>query len=380
MPYERSTIEVLTPSGVIGPPPGVLSIRQVIVDTSFLLADLLGATREGRRTTFLEAVDFGVLRPFAAHHVWAEMGRKVLDVPGEYGVDPQLAARIWWDVYVPRIRFVDVGGLPVPFADEILRRDSSDAPTFALAGLLAPVVVLAGDRDLRDLGVAAQSYKKVIRDAGTLTVVSEGSWASYALLCGVGGLMGWGYRAISTALRHPAGQAAAAVGAVALMLSSDHWMPRAAERGPQWWQQARLVLREKIFPAFGDVVIAYGRAAQSFEDACYEPGGTSLAHRAARALAASANPVNRTELARLLLPDESEVTRRRLVRDLGPVLRELNAFSALPRGRWELGRAGVDFGGSIEPASELLARGTPAFEIGSSFTTSRADRDTVVGD
>jgi hypothetical protein len=357
-------IETLVPNDVVGEQSGFLRIRPVIVDTSFLLADVLGSTHTGCRSTFLEAVEFGGLRPFAAHHVWAEMGRKVADVPSRHGLDPQFAMKIWWEAYVPRIRFVDVAGLPVPSADEILERDPSDAPTCALAGLLAPVVVLAGDRDLRDLGVAAQSYQAVVRDAGTLAVVSEGSWASFVALRGVAGLVGWGYGSVSSWLRNPLGRAAALVGAFVLLFTSDRWMPAVEERAPHWWSQTRSFLTLQMLPRIAELLSAYQLAAQGFEQASFETGDTSFVQRVARALAASANPLNRTQLARLLSPNESGAARRRRVRDLGPVLEKLNAFSSSPGGRWELGRAGVDFGGSSEPTVDLLAPARPPMSVG----------------
>jgi len=150
----HSTIEVLTPDHVVGAHTGFLRVRPVIVDTSFLISDVLGVTRQKRRSTFLEAVEFGVLRPFAAHHVWSEMGRKVTEVAEREEVGSEAAARVWWEFYVPRIRFVDVGGLPVPSASsQILGRDPSDAPTIALAALLAPVTAGRRPRPQRCLRV-----------------------------------------------------------------------------------------------------------------------------------------------------------------------------------------------------------------------------------
>jgi hypothetical protein len=294
-------IEALIPDDVIGEQSGFLRIRPVVVDTSFLLADVLGSTRDRRRSTFLEAVEFGVLRPFAAHHVWAEMGRKVADVPGRHGLDRDVAAKVWWELYVPRIRFVDVAGLPVPSSsNEILGRDPSDAPTVALAGLLAPVVVLAGDRDLRDLGVAAQSYSAVVEHAGMLTVMSQGSWGSVVGLRLVAELVRWGYRSAGSGLRHPAGQMGALVGALLLLLTSDRWMPPVEERAPQWWRQAKSVVTDRLLPHIGELFSVYELAAQGFERASYDAADTSLVQTVARALAGNANPLNRTELSRLV--------------------------------------------------------------------------------
>src|SRR5947209_11103171 len=124
MPEQRSTLELFLRSSSPAPPSaGALRIRPVVVDTSFLVADLLHATRRGRETDFLLALEHGSLRGFAPHHVWAEMGRKCRDVPMAHSLDPQLASDIWWTEYVPRLHFVDTAGLAVPLAEAILPRD-----------------------------------------------------------------------------------------------------------------------------------------------------------------------------------------------------------------------------------------------------------------
>jgi hypothetical protein len=325
-----------------------------VVDTSFLVSDVLGATRAQARTAFLEMVGFGTLRPFAAHHVWAEMGRKVQDVPARHGLDPELAERIWWEEYVPRIRFVDVRGLPVPSADAILGRDASDAPTFALAGLLAPVVVLAGDRDITDLGLA-QHYSLVICHAGTLTVVGQGTWsASLLALLGFHAL-GWTIRTATATLRQPAGQAVVMLGTMGLLVTGSYWLPGLRQRLFDHRGGARTILGD-ITTALSDVARMYKDAANAYEGAAYGSAGTSLTHRSARALAVSPHPITRSELAALLLPDAPGPRRSMLVSDLGVVLPLINAFSRVGPSRWELGRAGVDFGRRA-PQTSVLRRG-----------------------
>lgn len=158
MPEQHSTLELFLHGSPAPRSEGVHRIRPVVIDTSFLVTDLLNATGSRQQTDFLRAVRHGSLRGFAAHHVWGETGRKCVDVPLERGLDPQRASEIWWSEYVPYLHFVNTSGLAVPLADAILARDPSDSGTFALAGLLAPVVVLAIDRDIIDPGLATQSY------------------------------------------------------------------------------------------------------------------------------------------------------------------------------------------------------------------------------
>jgi hypothetical protein len=101
------------------------------------------------------------------------MGRKCVDVPAERALDPGEASDIWWTEYVPRLHVVDTAELAVPLAEAIIPRDPSDAGSFALAGLLAPVVVLSTDRDLIDPGLATQTYQVLVEGAGVITSVSQ---------------------------------------------------------------------------------------------------------------------------------------------------------------------------------------------------------------
>jgi hypothetical protein len=361
MAQQPSMIETLSADHAPLQQVGILRIRPVVVDTSFLVADVLGSIRGGRRSTFLDAVEFGVLRPFAARHVWAEMGRKVADVPGRHGLDPELAANVWWELYVPRIRFVDVAELPIrSSASAILGRDPSDAPTVALAGLLAPVVVLAGDRDLTDIGVAAQNYSAVIEHAGMLTVVSEGSWASAAVLRLVVELVRYGFRGVVAMLRHPLGQMGVAAGGALALATAERWVPGARDRGARWWRNAASAVHEDGLGLVAELVHDYQRAVQKFEVAAYDPGATSSVQAVARALVSSARPLTRTELAALMVPGATQAERRRLVRELLPLLTGHGAFAPCRPARWDLGRAGVDFGAAKHSGPALLAPAIPS--------------------
>ena len=360
VPQQRTTIEILAPENTVLEPVSPLRIRPVIVDSSFLVSDILASLAIGRKSTFLAAIEFGVLRPFAAHHVWAEMGRNIIDVPPRHGFDAELAEQIWWELYVPHLRFVDTGLLPVPTAStDILGRDSSDAPTIALAALLSPVVVLATDRDLLDGGVATQNYKAVVNHAGTLTVVSQGTWASLLGFSLVVGLIGQTARRVTKILSHPAGQLAGIALAAALLFTSDRWYPRTRDRGSEFWRSAAAVMTEQALPFLADLSASYELAVGEFTAASYESGVTTLAVSVARALASSPHPITRTELAKLLLPAGTEAQRRRVVHDLLPVLRSNNAFNERARARWDLGRAGVDFGGREPSPVQLLSPALP---------------------
>lgn len=67
MPEQRSTLEFFLHSSPAPRSEGVHRIRPVVIDTSFLVTDLLNATGSRQQTDFLRAVRHGSLRGFAAH-------------------------------------------------------------------------------------------------------------------------------------------------------------------------------------------------------------------------------------------------------------------------------------------------------------------------
>jgi hypothetical protein len=62
-------------------------------------------------------------------------------------------------------------GLPTTEQSRALaKRDASDAPTLVLAGLLAPAVIIAEDRDILSTGLAYEQWKEfydVVRTLNT---------------------------------------------------------------------------------------------------------------------------------------------------------------------------------------------------------------------
>jgi hypothetical protein len=122
-------------------------------------------------------VRFGLFRPFAAQHVWAEVPRQLHEESVLRGVDQGLAIAVWLNEYVPRIRVVDVSDRHVAPDHALLERDASDAPTAALLDLVGPIVVLADDPDLVDLNLAAPDWPDTVAQSYTVTVVAFQGWA-----------------------------------------------------------------------------------------------------------------------------------------------------------------------------------------------------------
>jgi hypothetical protein len=119
-------------------------------------------------------------------------------------------------------------------------------------------------------------------------------------------------------------------------------------------QRFGALVKDRVMPIVDGMAMEYENAIKMWEAGEYRAEGASLQQQAARALAASAHPRSRTQLASVTLPDGTDTERRRLVRDLARVLEGIPAFSPVSRRSWELGRAGVDFGVFGDSAPALL--------------------------
>jgi hypothetical protein len=345
MPEQRSFIETLTPSDHVGELIGTMRIRPVVADSSFLISEILRSTRSLHQSAFLEAIKSGVLRPFAAQHVWAEVPRKLEIATRKQHLDTDLAMRVWWQEYVSRLRFVDVSGLSTSHATALLERDRSDIPTAALARLLAPAVVLSSDPDLQDTGFAVQKYCRVVDSAGSLTVVAEGTWASMVGVQVMGSATGAAVRGISALARRREGRFLLAVVVGALVIIALLRGSRLRGDGRRFGQRFGGFVQDGVLPFLETTASVHAAANALWDEAAYKFDESSMQQQVARALAVSPHPLNRTQLAGVLLPDGTDAERRRMVSDLAAVLASVPAFSPASKRRWELGRAGVDFGG-----------------------------------
>lgn len=338
--------------------PRWLTVHPIIADTSALLADLIGNVRYAVPTPLTVAMGIGLLRIYCPQHVWAEMPRKIDEKAEDEHLDRALMERLWWTEYVPFIRFVDTGDLPASQHRFLVERDDrSDKPTFILADLLAPVPVLAMDKDLRRYGLACDDWKSVAKASRTLAVVGGGVYGGVAITVGVGFAVVDLARSIMRLLTNEWVQTALLGTAIAAVATRDRWRRVVELRAPSVRSGARTVW-ETVLDLIEDTVERVHAAYGAWDSALRgEPGG-SVEHRIAGLLAARP-AMTRREMADALLPDETEIVRRRAVRELLPVLQRCTAFCELRRGRWQIGRAAADFG----LADELLGESSDALPV-----------------
>jgi hypothetical protein len=353
MPEQRSFIETLTPRDHGRELIGTMRIRPVVVDASFFISEIVRSTRSQHQSSFLSAVKSGVLRPFAAEHVWAEVPRKLEVAIRKRGTDADLARLVWWQEYIPRIRFVDTGGLSTANAAALLTRDRSDVPTAALGGLLAPVVVLSSDHDLQETGFAVQKYYRVVESSGSLTIVAEGTWASMVGLQIVGTAANAAVRGIAALARRRDGQVLLALVVTAIIAGAMIRGSRLRHDGKRVGQHLGGFVRNSLYPFVETMATAHASANALWDDAAYTTDASSLQQRVARLLALSPHPLSRTQIAGILSPAVPDADQRRMMRELMSVLTAIRAFSPASKRRWELGCAGMDFGG-MDPVPDLL--------------------------
>lgn len=312
----------------------------VVIDTSVITSDVIQTVKYGLPSPLYLAMRTGLVRGFMAHHTWAEVPRVLAKRAAREGVELAAAEKLWWGSYVKVIRFVATGDLPPgdPDFERALRdRDPSDLPTVALASLIAPVVVLATDPDLKDIGLAYERWREV-PVAIRKMVAGRGSTDLAARA-----IFGAGYgtvaliRGAARAFRNP-WVAGVAVGIAAVAAATHHrWYPQAR----QWAEQTSPGVRR----AAGTVVRAlfgtfeqYWAAAAIWSSAQRGRRGRALLHQVARLLATSPGPMTRTEIAAHLRDEVSSRGHQAVMADLAVILERHQAFCPVTRNRWQLGK------------------------------------------
>jgi len=250
---------------------------------------------------------------------------------------------------------VDVGDLQIPRSSQISARDASDAPTFALAGLLAPVVVLAPDRDITDLGIATNDWLAVVRAGDELTFVASSAMGGLFGINLGGYSVAAGAKGMLRAAKHPLGRIVLGAAAIYAGITFPRWWPAARTRIPRIMGTVSSFL-EAVAPIVAVIGEQYQAATAVWSDAAYASESVTLQQQVARALAVSPAPISRTAIAKALLPEGSERTRRALSSELAQLLSSSQAFVSTNQRRWQLGKTAPDFGMDSLQSAALTER------------------------
>jgi len=134
----------------------------IVLDADVLHRNVDYCLRTGYTPRVLEAASTnytlvtGVV-VFATRRVQAEVERQLVEIAQRRGVTLEDVRQLWEKLFLPRIRFVEISAEDIedPRVDEVAALHGADAPTAALAVMLAPCVVLTDNRKhFAPLGIA----------------------------------------------------------------------------------------------------------------------------------------------------------------------------------------------------------------------------------
>jgi hypothetical protein len=245
------------------------------------------------------------------------------------------------------IRFVPAGDLPVgdpALARALAERDPTDMPTLKVFSLIAPTVLLAADRDLRDIGLAYERWREVPEAVRRIVAGTGSTDLAARAVFGAGYVTVGVVRGLARALQRPPVAITVAVVILVAALSWRKWAPHVRRRAEQLSPPVRQALG-----SIGRAVVSgyekYAAALAIWSSAQRGQPGNMLTHRAARLLATSPKPMTRTEITAKLGGDVAQHGHRAVMRALHLTLSGHQAFHEVSRGRWQLGKDSADFGG-----------------------------------
>lgn len=306
--------------------------RLGVFDTSVLTQDVTAALKRGRPSSILAGMQYGTLRGFIPHYVWAEVPRVLADRKREGGTFELVRAeQLWWEQYVPLLHVVDVNGLPMTAAaDKLAHEDLSDVGILQLAGVLAPVVLFAADPDLIRHGVAVPNWETVRSVLGKIGKAEAGMQGSTGVLLGTGYTVAG---AVGLMRAHPvaAGVTVAAAG-VCAYLNRARFTSHTRAALARFGTEAVKVL--------GEPFVQHEVHGRDWTQAERGTAGDDVLSQVARLLARAPAPMTRTEIL-AALPQAVQMPHRRQMDGLGRLLHRFPAFHQAAPGRWQLGRANV---------------------------------------
>jgi hypothetical protein len=211
----------------------MLSPAPVVVDADVLLRNVDYAVHKGYSPALLAQASanyslFSGVVLFAAPEVGGEVFRHLPDIASRRHVSVMEVQDLWNSLIVPNVRFV-----PVDLEDDFdprvahIRKDpasSSDAPTAALAALLAPVVLLTDNRrHFRPFGLSDVKSDAIALDLFTLGRFGIGARGAVMFPTVAGSATIEGTKRLSVALGRDLSLliGLVALGALALFLTTD---------------------------------------------------------------------------------------------------------------------------------------------------------------
>lgn len=318
-----------------------------VVDANALLIMGCDMIKRGRGLDLVTQLALtGRGNPHIAAHIPGELRRHLRRLAAENGVSPLEVARVLDQVILPSARVVDLeirdhlgpGTARIlhvdPGLDRDYRGDPDDAPTMALAELLAPAVIISQDSVFTRFGFAGAAAqwipiaKDLLRMVGVEASLTDAAWITEFALR----LLGAGARELlAQAVRRPWLASAAVAAALWIChkrgyLRGERWRENAA----RLWELARPVIDKA-----SNALLDQDRIRQALVvvEAPPYPVPEQLA---ARYLARCGSPLTPAELRDALRLRGHQVPAARLERDM----RAHRGFVREPGNRYTVGRPG----------------------------------------
>jgi hypothetical protein len=318
-------------------------LRRALLDTSVLSTDVIAATRRKEASSFEAGARAGTVRAFIPAHVWEEMPRVLADRKREGGkFDLDRALHIWFTRYAPVLYVVDTDGLPMtPEAEVLALEDPSDVGMLTLAGVIAPVVLIATDDDLLRSNLATADWVDLRAALGKVGV-AEGSMRDFEQVAGfaLNGVFAAVRGAIRLARANPlaAGAAVMVAGAGAL-----YWRRRSAalNRPARLGPGTAMTLLGHLGTHLGQLEARLTHGEAVWQRAELGVPGDSQLHRVARTLAESPQPMTRTALL-AALDDPGTASHTARMAELRDLLADHPIFVDTGGGHWQVGHRGAE--------------------------------------
>lgn len=313
----------------------------VVVDACVLLRNVGYTLRKGWNGALVESASgnytlFSGIVLFATPEVLEEVEEHLSRIACHAGVSADAALQIWNNVFLPRLRIVDLneGLVSDPRVADVRTLDPDDAPTAALVVALAPCVLLTDNRKhFEPLGLPNQPVDEIAVDIHKVSELMTGT-NSVVLLTGLTGTgVVEGTKKIVSAL----GKQGAFL--VALLLAGAAYLYWRSEPGSRFRRGIAAVARD-VGPPLLEAVAERTSLSEKIAALAIEPANdrSSAFRIVAQRLATRQTTMTTAEIAQYLGESgyhfRNDGNHRTLVRSW---LVANPCFFELQRGHWSLG-------------------------------------------
>ncbi len=311
------------------------SVLPVILDTNVLLRDIRARLKNQKPTYLQQAAGFGTFRFFATERVFEEVAAKLPDFIRKYGLDVEMAQRVWINEYCPLIRFVEV---PDSHSDPrvaiVDAADSDDTPTAILTVMLSPALLLSVDhRSLGKAELATIEWFSMAEHAALRVTVGDSTFVSTETIFRASITSVWELGKGFIALWRTRPDIAILLSLVALIVA-DH--VRNSGRARQVLDDAETKAGEML-NRVGSEMAAHNLAMTALSQAMVGPGKDRPVLDLVTHILAMEGPLSRTKIIESFRRRGVEVSRD-FPLALDSLLRGCPVFVQGPSRRWEIGR------------------------------------------